>query len=341
MATKKNENFLDFVEKKRLIEDQLKTVKNSLGATDCDQGRLSRLSIEAGDARMRLENFKSRYFKNGSIPKERYRDLKSLEKTYEDASELATAAKTKCEQLIQEKETLENELKDMIYEFTQVELVEVLQGYHDADAKLKNLQGLLAEHNTKKETTQKNLEKASSEVGRLKKKRQDTLASIATGEVEDQSALDAVDTEHLEATTKLNAEEQALKNSDDTISGLKKLISEAEMQLKSNLGNATEAVCHYLVGQAQIAEDRYSKLTAQVGQHYAELKAISKLLESVSNGNFNYKITSSPLRLQVPAFSVNSSSNPTPAPLLDANNIDFSLALDAEKEKLSKLGFTC
>ncbi len=342
MTKKNTSSFGEHVEEKQKIEDQLKSIRAELHSVQFDSGRIARLGMEAGDAKARLESYKHQHGEGGKIQERHRSEYNRLESVLNEAIEKVTSAKAKRCTLEAEEADLERLLLDMRYQFMEGELVTILKAHQLAETRKTDLLKLIAEHQDNKETTQQALIKAKSAVGLLRNKRRDVLAGMATGANKASTPLDKVDLDIEKATTVQNAAQQSLTNTEDTIAGLQGLLIEAEQKAKTQRAEAQEAVCLYLVDRANIIGDRYSKTAAQLGQYFAEMQALAKVLDDVSGGSFPEKITAfSDHRLYIPAFSINTCVGALGIDgLLDPSQVDIHPAIEAEKQTLREMGFT-
>lgn len=342
--TKKNTvNFEQYLTEKRQLEERLNAIRSELNSARLSQYEISKLATAAGDIHRRVESFKYQHGANLGHSDNLKKQLASLEADYKAALDKSRCASAKRKDLEEEKATLERSLSDMRYSFLEGELVNILKTSQSAENKKSELEQLIADHQSKQESARKDLSQAKEALGHLKHKRRDVLAEMATGDKKTDSSLSTVDAEIQKAEADLSFAQKELSNAEDTIHGLQKLLSGQEENLKQQREVAAEAVCHYLVDRANIVGDRYEKLTAQVGQHYSELQAISKLVNEIGGGNFPVQISAfSEHRLYVPAFSIGSISKTIgDSGLLTPEQVDIQTALATEKQTLSEMGFSC
>lgn len=341
MSKKNTVNFEDYLSQRQKIEEQLASIRAELYSIPLDSGGIARMSMEVGDARTRLESFKYQHGGDGKI-QEGYRgEYNRLESVLNEASKKVASAKAKQTALEAEEAKLEQLLSDMNYQFMEGELATILKTHQLAENRKTELLKLIDKHHESKETASHDLDEAKNKVGLLREKRRDVLAGMATGANKTSTPLGNVDVEIEKATTAQNAAQQSLTNAEDTIAGLQGLFSEAEQKAEITRAEAHEAVCLYLVDRANIIGDRYSKTAAQLGQHFAELQALARVLDDVSGGSFPEKITAySDHRLYIPAFSVDTCIGTFGIDgLLDSSQIDIHPAIEAEKRALQKMGF--
>ena len=340
MTKKDKTSFSEYVAEKQKIENRLETIREELSSSQIDPGAISKMERDAGDAGMRFENFKARYAKSG-VPEKSRSECDRLEDVFKAAQERSLAAKAKRDSLKTEAGELERTLSEMRYQFVKGELVDILQVHQEAVSQKAVLLKALAEHGQKKETVQQAFNDAKTAVDRLKVKRQDVLADMATGANKISTPLDSVDSEKNEATAAQNTAQQSLNNAVDTIEGLKNLLVDAEQDVETQRLKANEAVGLYLVDRAKIAGEKYSKAAAQIGQYFAELQALIKVLEGVSGGEFPVGISVLDAhRLYVPTFLIGKDSTVHDFNgLLNQGQIDISPAVQAERDNLKKMGF--
>ena len=339
--TKKDENTLSkHLAEKQKIENRLEEIQVELDSSQIAPGAISKMGMEAGDARMRFESFISQYSNTG-VPENRRSEYDRLESVFEAAAERSIAAKNKRNSLKNEQEELKQNLLEMRYQLAEGELITIIQNYQHAETQKTALIKTIAEHEKKKETIQQVIDSGENTINSLMEKRQDILANMATGINDTPTSLDSIDSEINELIVSQNTEQQSLDNAEDTITGLNALLNDAEQKAKALRLEAHEAVCHHLIDRANIVGERYSNAAAQLGQNFAELQALMNVLESVSEGDFPVKITTyDAYRLYVPAFSIGSPSGAQRTDgLLNPDQINVHSVVQAERDNLKEMGF--
>ncbi|MCK5601886.1 hypothetical protein KAR91_08460 [Candidatus Pacearchaeota archaeon] len=339
--TKKDKNsFSEYVAEKQKIEKRLEDIRGELDSPEIGPGAISKMEMTAGEERLRFESFLSRYNEVGS-PKNRRSELHRLEYVFKAAKERSLAAKAKRNSLVTEKDELKHTLSEMSCQFAKGELAVILQINQEAENEKAVLLKTIAEHEEKKEVLQQDFNATKTAIDHLKMKRQDVLAGMATGTNKISTSLDSVDSEINETAAAQNTAHQSLKNAEDTIEGLKALFVDAEQKAEAQRADAKEAVALYLFDRAKIAGEKYSKAAAQLGQLFAELQALTDVLNDISVGGPPVGISVLDAhRLYVPTFLIGRDSAVNDFNgLLNQGQIEIPPVVQTEKDNLKEMGF--
>lgn len=330
-AKKTNKDLESRLTEKRNTESRLQEVRQELSQPHLSESALSALGVKCGDLLTRIQSYKA---KGESLDARQRGELKQFQDEHQEVVDQSKQARSERDQLIREKEALENQLANYDYLCSEEELREHLSRLQTVQAEVTELKTAIQHQEEVISEARDN----APDLGSIKSRHQGALADMVLGKG-DQKHLDKAEKDLADAGAAKQSGAALIKQAEAAIAGLRKRLIDAEGRAVARQGDVQEASFHYLIHRAKLINDEYTGLVEELAKRYTQLQAISTILHKTSGGTYPGKVVAHhEHRLFIPSFTIGSPGSIAPAPTLNSDSIDLEGAVQEELARIRTMG---